>query len=403
MLSPFDGMRVSSSTATMPISGFLTAANTEVKLEYLNASTNVWTAWKSGNKSAATVSRTMADGQQLFAWTYPDSAVPAAAWKAGTGGSVARVRAFYVGSDGSRTYLLLGRADQASCMLVDDYPADINGRKNTVGYVANNCFSQRAEAYIYTTGYREGPSTCAAPPATLAKTNGHYMLDQLTNYECASKIVYDHMAQRINAQLLDDHYRIEHMTASAAGYFNAANGSAFTHPACTDTPSMCCINGQCNLGGIFAGHERYITEMERWMMVYDYPWAPGGKIPSWSSVTTIPANFSTDTTHGWRVPVSSPDGNCYSQASTCNGWLSSALSNPNPNQQMPSALSPANVCSNTSPAALANNTFTWHANVHNAVGGGFSTFDSPAFPLFFLWHNSIEDVWKNWKACGISF
>jgi len=33
------------------------------------------------------------------------------------------------------------------------------------------------------------------------------------------------------------------------------------------------------------------------------------------------------------------------------------------------------------------------------TGGHFGTFDSPANPLFFLWHNGINDVWLDYQKC----
>ncbi|WP_455204543.1 tyrosinase family protein, partial [Kaarinaea lacus] len=41
----------------------------------------------------------------------------------------------------------------------------------------------------------------------------------------------------------------------------------------------------------------------------------------------------------------------------------------------------------------------WHASGHTLTGGHFGTFDSPANPLFFLWHNAINDVWVDYRAC----
>jgi len=322
--------------------------------------------------------------------------LPAVYWTAGTGGSYARLRAFFINpGDGMRYNLVYARADIIECFY-ENYPGDLDGAPNSFNYVAANCFSHRPEARVYTSGFREGAATCAAPAAGLAKTNGHYMLTQIP--ACAQKIVYDRMAEKVSRGLIDDHYRINHSDASLAHRKDNVG-------SCSEQ-----AGGNCTLGGFFGAHERYIRDVERHVMVYDYPWMPVGKIPAWSSSTTIPADF-TGTTYGWRTAVAGP-ANCNSRGCS-NGWESNPITNPTPNLPLPAQLSPIDdgdagttpeVCELATPAALHGSgdptrTQAWHNLVHPTAGGSFGSFDSPAFPLFFLWHNYVEDVWLNWKAC----
>lgn len=393
-LAPFDGQRVSSTSSTIAPGGYLTTPNVEVRVEAFNPSTNTWQLWRSGVRSSTSVSWTMSDGTKLYTWNYSAATLPSQFWKAGsggaaygTGGYVARIRSYYLNSDGSRQYIYVGRGDWPICMI-ENFAGDFDGPGNSLSYVISNCMSHRSEAYVYTTGYREGPSTC--PTASGAQTHGHYRLDQIP--ACAQKIIYDHMAERVNRNLIDDHYRIDHGRANA--HRNDSAG------ACSEQGG-----GNCTLGGFFGGHERYLRKVERHVMVYDYPWMPGGKIPSWNSATAVPANFS-GTSYGWRTAVASPNGNCNSRS--CSGWLSNPISATNAaansSRAKPANVTPSQVCSASTAQVLWDRVNVtgngWHNFVHNNLASSFSTFDAPSFPLFFAWHNYVNDVWLDWKACG---
>ena len=378
VMGPYDGMRVANTVTPISYFGYLTAASTSVKVQAWNPATATWTQVAT-TTSAATVGFTMNDGTQLYRWDAGSLVLPAAHWIAGTGGSYARLRVRQVSSTGSEFGLSVARRDWLGCFF-----ENFNGEGNTLNYLVNNCFSHRGEAYVYTDGYTIAPPACPGPAAALAKKNGHYMLTSIP--ACAQQIIRDRMAEEVTRNLIDGHYNIEHNSAASASSTDTVLGN--------------------ELGGFFGGHERYLRRMERHVMVYDYNWMPQGKIPSWDSATAIPAV--------WWNAVAAPGGaanNCGSTTPGCMGWLSNPIVNSTPNRPRPAGLAPGVVCAFPSPAELhgagfpspSTRTWSWHNGVHPAVGGSFATFDSPSFPLFFLWHNFVQDVWLDWKACGIPF
>lgn len=371
-----DGMRVTNTNSPINMSGYITqpgSSGAEIRVAAFNMLTNNWdlVAHTSYSGSIAnSVSYTMADGTKLYFWELGNNALPNQYWKAGTGGSFARVRAEWFNSNGTSAGRLLNpRRDWLTCFF-----ENVNGKRNTLAYILPNCFSHRQEAYIYTQDYREGPAACPAPAAALGKKNGHYMLTQIP--DCAKTVISDRMRERINRELIDGHYEIEH------------NSAADAHSVAPVTIG----SNTWDTGGFFGGHENYIRKMERHVMVYDYPWMPVGKIPSWNPATTVPVMF--------RSAVASANGNCNSTTSGCTGWLSGNIANASPGIATPFNLLPGNLCTNNnSSAALHGSTNGWHGGVHGAVGNSFGTFDSPSFPLFFLWHNYVQDVWLDWKKC----
>jgi Common central domain of tyrosinase len=370
-----DGMRVVNTASTINMSGYITesgASGADVRISAFNVLTNMWDVIRRTSVSGSisnTVSFTMADGTKLYFWNAGANALPAQYWKSGTGGSFARVRAEWYKNDGTLVGRLLNpRRDWGTCFF-----ENVNGKQNTLEYLLPNCFTHRSEAYVYTQNYREGSILCPAPAAGLVKRHGHYMLTQIP--DCAKTIVSNHMREPINRSLIDGHYEIEHNSAANAHSVAPVTIGATTY----DT------------GGFFGGHENYIRKMERHVMVYDYPWMPVGKIPSWDPATTVPVVF--------RTAVASPNGNCQSTMAGCTGWLSGNIGNATPNITTPNAVSSANICGIASSSNLHGSVNGWHGGVHVTVGNNFSTFDSPSFPLFFLWHNYVEDLWRDWKNC----
>ena len=373
----YDGKRINDRTSPITLSGYITSPSSsgaEVRVSAFNVVSNAWdvvaTTAASGSISNS-VSWTMNDGTQLYSWSLGSKVLNNNYWQSGTGGYYARVIAEWYRSDGSRVAKLLNpRYDWLTC-----FTENYNSEGNTLGYITSNCFTHRPEAYIYTSNYREGTIFCPAPSIALSQRHGHYMLGQIPS--CAQNIISNHMSERINRDLIDDHYDINHGSATFAHYKNAVTIGASTW----------------SIGGFFGGHERYINKMERHVMVYDYPWMPKGKIPSWDPNTTVPVVF--------RSAVASPNGNCSSQTVGCNGWLSGNIANASPGISTPNSVLPANICANhATTASLHGAVNGWHGTVHGAVGNNFGTFDSPAFPLFFLWHNYVEDIWRDWKTCG---
>ncbi|MDH5232391.1 MAG: hypothetical protein OEZ58_16035 [Gammaproteobacteria bacterium] len=371
-----DGQRVTDRNSTIYLSGYITqsgSSGADVRVKAFNVNTNTWdTVARSSidGSVASSVSFTMADGTELYSWTAGNKVLPAQYWQAGVGGYFARVRAeWYNGSGSKVASLLYPRNDWGQCFF-ENY----DGQKNTLSYITGNCFSHRSEAYIYTQNYREGSLFCPAPGGALSKTNGHYMLNEIPS--CARSIINTHMRERIDASIIDDHYEIEH------------NYGPYAHEKETVTR----FGNDYSLGGFFGGHERYLRKMERHVMVYDYPWMPKGKIPSWAPHTSIPWQFQT--------AVASSGGNCDSQSAGCNGWLSGSVADTTPNVATPANIQGASLCTATTTSQLHSRTNGWHGDVHFAVGNNFYSFDSPSFPLFYLWHNYVEDIWLNWKRCG---
>ena len=73
--------------------------------------------------------------------------------------------------------------------------------------------------------------------------------------------------------------------------------------------------------------------------------------------------------------------------------------NPDPQMIPPDDIVGDNVCQFSSAAAAARIAMPWHGQTHTTVGGAFSSFDSPSNPWFFIWHNSINDVWLDYQNC----
>lgn len=372
----YDGMRVQDRNSKITMSGYITqpgSSGADVRVSALNTLTNKWdliahTSY--GGTISNGVSWTMNDGTKLYSWSNGKHSLPLKYWKTGTGGHFARVRAEWYNSSGKKVVNLYNtRADWLACFF-----EDVNGKKNTLGYILPNCFSHRNESYIYTKNHREGSIFCPAPATGLSKKNGHYMLNQLP--WCANSIVSKRMREKVSRALIDDHYEINHGSSA-----NAHSVAPVTIGSST-----------WETGGFFGGHENYIRKMERHVMVYDYPWMPKGKIPSWNPNTTVPFVF--------RSAVASPNGNCESTSPGCNGWLSGNIANASPAIATPASVQPATVCGLVTPSALHGQVNGWHGGVHITVGNSFASFDSPSFPLFFLWHNYVEDIWKDWKKCG---
>lgn len=373
-----DGMRVAAQNSSVRPSGYVTSPpqpGAKVRVQARHPATGAWITLRDNINIKSNSTWTTKDGTKLYAWDAGNMAVPNAYWLAGTGGSYARLRAqWYTGTTWYNT--LVARGDWLQCFL-ENY----NDQGNTLSYMLANCFSHRGEAYVYTAGYREGPASCGAPAAGLAKTNGHYMINQVPS--CARTIISNRIREKIDEQNILLHYEISHSTTNAASKDTLPNDAANT---CNRQPGA---DGSCELGGFFGGHERYIRRMERHVMVYDYPWMPKGKIPAWNGSTWIPTQFQ-------NAEVS-PNGSCESW--TCAGWRSDPIADSTPNAFKPVSASPANVCSFASTDAVAVAVNGWHSSGHVSTGGHFGTFDSPANPLFFLWHNAINDVWVDYRNC----
>ncbi|RLU00139.1 MAG: hypothetical protein D9N14_06505 [Ketobacter sp.] len=375
----YDGLRVSNTASTINPWGYVTSAPTsasKMRVQARHPTTGSWVTIKNNVGISASVAWTTADGTKLYNWNAGNIVIPGVYWTAGTGGYFARIRTQWTTNGSSWINTLVSRKDAFEC-----FTENFNGEGNTTSYMSSNCFSHRGEAYVYTSNYREGPASCPAPAAALAKTNGHYMVNQIPS--CARTIVSNHMREKIDENNILLHYEINHNTSTAASKNALPNDASGT---CSRQPGS---DGTCELGGFFGGHERYIRRMERHVMVYDYPWMPEGKIPAWNGSTWIPTQFQ-------NAEVS-PNGSCNSW--TCDGWRSDPITDSTPNALKPNSVLPGNVCAFASTAAVASASNSWHSSGHVNTGGHFGTFDSPANPLFFLWHNAINDVWVDYRNC----
>ena len=377
----YDGKRVSNKFSSIRPSGWVTSApkpGAKIRVQARHPATGTWITLRDNIRIRSTVSWTTKNGTKLYSWNAGNMTIPFWYWKNGTGGAYARVRAQWNTGSGGWFNTLVARKDWLTC-----FTENFNNQGNTTSYMAANCFSHRGEAYIYTAGYREGSIFCPAPAAGLAKTNGHYMVNQIPS--CARTTISNHMREKINEQTILLHYEINHDPATAVSKNTLPNDLGGT---CSRQPGS---NGTCELGGFFGGHERYIRRMERHVMVYDYPWMPSGKIPAWNGSTWIPTQFQSAQV--------SPNGSCTSFAAGCNGWRSDPINDSTPNANKPAGVAPGSVCSFANANSVAGAVNGWHGSGHVFTGGHFGTFDSPANPLFFLWHNAINDVWVDYRAC----
>jgi hypothetical protein len=359
MLGPVDGARVSTRSSPIAFNGYYTSASAAVTVQALNTATNAWDTIGNAT-SSATISLTTDDDIELYSWNAGNIVLPNVYWTAGNGGHYARVRA----QVGSFTLLRM-TANLEGCF---------NGGINIGRLQDESCFSWRNETRVYTNNYSVAPVGCAE--ASGALTQGHYMLHNIPT--CAQDVIYDKMAEHVTRAVIDDHYQIDHHT-----------------PENTEAQSTVLHHGEpAEMGGFFGGHLHYIQRYQHKISVHSYSWTPSGHLPAWDSNTTIPVT--------WRAAVAAPGGavnNCDSQSAGCNGWRSGSVSDFTPNRPRPAGLAPGAVCSFATAQALHSGTTGWHDGVHLAIGGTFATFDSPAYPLFFLWHNYVTDVWRDWQAC----
>ncbi|MDH5676593.1 MAG: hypothetical protein OEZ06_31035 [Myxococcales bacterium] len=392
MTAPFDGMRVAERSTAFSMGGYILGPNYTVRVQARNPSNGSWV--EIGRTTSSSVpSFVLADGNTVYQWTIPARSLSNTYWQSGTGGYFARTRAqvYYIDAWYNISTV---RQDALGCIL----------ENWTAQGISENCFSHRGESYIYTENYSIAPASCPNPSGSTPTKNGHYLLENIPS--CAQSIIYNKMKEKISRSMIDGHYQIEH-----------------NDPASAHATSSVTVGGRTyGLGGFFGGHEMYIRNMKRHVMVYDYTWMPKGEIPSWTPDTTIPSTF--------RQGVAAPNGDCTaadpakrgpnccsSVASGCTaGWYSGIVDDATPGLSRLPPSFPTNMCADvTSAAALHTQVNGWHGGVHCTVGNSdysnfshadfaksvfCSSFDNPSFPLFLLWHNHVNDIWLDWKACG---
>ena len=131
----------------------------------------------------------------------------------------------------------------------------------------------------------------------------------------------------------------------------------------------------------FDGHRQFLGKLETALSGRGL-----GKfvpLPKWDPATTIPTEFRAVKT----LPAVTAAG------------LGAQIANPSPNLPVPPNL--ANLGQFTSVSALSADPAlqTWHAGVHNTVGGAMRPPDlSPCAAVFWLWHSFIDDIYEDWIA-----
>lgn len=147
-------------------------------------------------------------------------------------------------------------------------------------------------------------------------------------------------------------------------------------------------------GGFLTRHRDYLAVMEGFLAKRNIE-LPLGRIPAYSPAARIPAPFD-------RVPV--PKRNCFTGGRIDNDcdWFYSPFVSVNPRTSLPTQYTYPRVCSFASLDALTLSFEDWHDRVHSRIGGTMSTFDSPAAPIFWVWHGFVDAIYEAWNACGIA-
>jgi hypothetical protein len=340
MMSPYDGMRVSSRASTINFNGYNLTASSNTTIRAFNFTTNAWEDVGSATSGTSAIVLFTDSTQQFYRWGT-SFVLPNAYWAPAPSGSgwYARVRAI---SGGFNAYTL--RKDYAECWA--------EHRSNINEWMAECPTHRTPEAYVYTSDYQHG--TCAGSPAT---TKTRYEVTEITP-ACQQAAVAGLIADYVNRVVIDQHYNIDHGTAD--GFFN--------------------------------GHRAYLKKMERWLSVYGSKWIPDGRLPYWNPATTIPSDLRT-------VKTSPQDCASSRDAGCTTGWNDNPLVNASPGLAKPSGIQSANICSRETFDDLYHATHHWHDDVHLAVGGAMRTFDSPAAVIFWPWHTYVDMVYAEWQAC----
>lgn len=355
MVHPGDGKRISSTSDSIQFSGYTLGDGSEISVEAYNFNTNTWNVVAT---TAADVGMPIsAMGFDWYGWKT-HKALPAQYWRnAPSGhGKYARVRSRNVSVDA--THYSMRANDSTACLL--SHLGD-SGTKEFI----DDCTSHRnPEAYIYTNDYEHGSPSCSPGPSV---SKDHYDVREIPACKRAD------IAALINGKISNSFVKTHH------------DRSFIDHGARTGPNSF------------FRGHREYVRQMQNHLSVYGEKWLPDGRLPFWNPATGIPSHFT-------GIPYNS--ANCMSNSSGCSGWFQSSHANLSPNLPRPTSIQTSNICSsNPSIHALFTNLVPWHDNVHNTVGGSGSTFasyDSPAATIFWPWHKYVDDIYSEWKACGIA-
>ncbi|CAF2641978.1 unnamed protein product [Rotaria sp. Silwood2] len=143
----------------------------------------------------------------------------------------------------------------------------------------------------------------------------------------------------------------------------------------------------CDPLSFFYGHRRYLACVEKLLAKKSLP------LPIWSPEIQRKIPFVLQ---GVKF---SPHA-CLSSALCIDGWLDVPFAQTEINVSLPIELNANNICKQDL-YTLHKKTLEYHGNLHNAIGGVFKSFDSPASPLFFALHNYIDKkIFKTWEQCS---
>ncbi|MBC7771113.1 MAG: tyrosinase family protein [Pyrinomonadaceae bacterium] len=177
----------------------------------------------------------------------------------------------------------------------------------------------------------------------------------------------------------------------------AQRATLFTHMSAYITKTaieghLCPPNDKHGSSRFTVWHRMYIKGMEDYLISQNQ--AIFVPLPKWLPSTCIPAEFlvggGVDPDCGLVAACGANPGSCI------------ALSNACPGIGVPASLA-ANLCSQT-PYTSFRSTLenTYHNGVHGAVGGVMGSYESPAAPIFWLWHAQVDDIWFDWQCvCGL--
>jgi len=143
----------------------------------------------------------------------------------------------------------------------------------------------------------------------------------------------------------------------------------------------------CDAFSFFYGHRRYLACVEKLLAKKSLP------LPMWSPEVQqqIPPVLQ-----GTKYSSHA----CLSSAYCTHGWFDVPFDLTEVNVPLPIKLMANNICKQDF-YDLHKETLHYHRLVHNQIGGAFDTFDSPASPIFFTYHNYIDKkILKTWEQCS---
>lgn len=408
---PYDGTRVEDRDTPVPFLGFLAYGGAdlsgfEVTLEAQRFETG---AWETIGTSVTADRGRRWRGQAWYAYSAT-LVIPAPYWRPQAASVVpqsgdergyeAKVRA-----RAGHILLPVARADRVECTI----------GASSAGEWYERCASHRHEAHIYTRTFSVAEDRCGAEP-TVPRTR--YRLAEIP--ACAQGVIYDLIEEQIDFERLTNHYRIDHLIPEA-GLFEESyqcDGQQVSEilscQPCDPSVETCFSReangypfGPTDYGGIFGGHRRYLRDMERRLMVYDYDWLPEGRLPWWDTSRAL-----TDIAPVFTQQAPPPLGHdCDPQsdaASGCRGWNDHPLENPAYTDPPPDAVLPGNVCSIETGEELFDAMIPdWHNTIHGGLAdypftvgsGGFGTMQSSTYPVFYLFHQYMDELYQGWLDC----